>query len=146
MWYISTKVCKTSDIGVSGNLFGGTMMAWLDEAGATLACSLCCTPNMITLKMEEVLFKKPVKVGQHIRIYGKAERIGRTSLTLFLEARLFDFLLKEEDPVCSTRIIFVKINDEGTAIPIEEEIKEKIMKGRALRNSCKPYPKNTKTC
>jgi acyl-CoA thioesterase YciA len=127
MRYISTKVCKTSDIGVSGNLFGGTMMSWLDEAGATLACYLCCTPNMITLKMEEVVFKKPVKVGQHIRIFGQVERIGRTSLTLLVEARRFNFRDDDEDLVCSTRMIFVKINDEGTAIPIEDEIKSKII-------------------
>jgi acyl-CoA hydrolase len=33
MIYIATKVCKTGDIGVNGNLFGGIMMSWLDEAG-----------------------------------------------------------------------------------------------------------------
>jgi acyl-CoA thioesterase YciA len=127
--YISTKVCKTSDIGVHGNLFGGIMMSWLDEAGATLASFLCCTPNMITLKMEEVIFRKPVKGGDHIHILGNVERIGRTSLTLFIEARRFNFLSKETEPVCSTRIIYVKINDDGIAIPIEDEIKKKILSG-----------------
>lgn len=31
------------DIGVHGNLFGGTMMSWLDEAGAMLAANVCKT-------------------------------------------------------------------------------------------------------
>jgi acyl-CoA thioesterase YciA len=129
MIYISTKVCKTSDIGVNGNLFGGIMMSWLDEAGATLASYLCCTPNMITLKMEEVIFRKPVKGGDHIRILGNVERIGRTSLTLYLEAKRFNFASKETEPVCSTRIIYVKIDDTGVAVPIEEKIKKKILNG-----------------
>lgn len=126
MKYISTKVCKTSDIGVNGNLFGGTMLSWLDEAGATLASSLCCTPNMITLKMDEVIFTKPVKMGNHVRIYGKVEKIGRTSIVLFIEARRFDFDSSSEEVVCSTYMTFVKIDDEGRPVAISQEVKDKI--------------------
>ena len=34
MELISTHVCKVSDVGFHGNLFGGQMLAWLDEAAA----------------------------------------------------------------------------------------------------------------
>jgi acyl-CoA thioesterase YciA len=64
MELVSSQICKTSDIGIYNNLFGGKLLAWLDEAGGTYAASICCTPYMITLKMDEVLFKKPVK-GAH---------------------------------------------------------------------------------
>ena len=126
MVYISTKVCKTSDIGVKGNLFGGAMLSWLDEAGASLASYLCSTPNMITLKMDEVIFKQPVKMGQHIRIYGGITRIGTTSVTLLVEARRFNFISHQEETVCSTYETFVKIDDTGRAVAIEESIKEKL--------------------
>lgn len=125
MELISTKICKTSDIGINNNLFGGTMMAWLDEAGGTMASAVCCTPNMITLKIDEVLFKKPVKVNEHIRIYCRVERIGNTSISLYLEARRFDFAKHLEDLVVSTRAVFVKINKDGDPIPIDPEIREK---------------------
>lgn len=125
MQLISTKICKASDIGIYNNLFGGTMMSWLDEAGGTMASSICCTPNMITLKIDEVVFKKPVKVNEHIRIYGKADRIGNTSLSLYLEARRFNFEEKNEITVCSTRITFVHIDKNGKAISIDNTIKEK---------------------
>ena len=36
MELITTHVCKESNVGFHGNLFGGTMLAWLDEAGAAL--------------------------------------------------------------------------------------------------------------
>ncbi|MDD5508930.1 MAG: hotdog domain-containing protein [Bacteroidales bacterium] len=126
MVYISTKVCKTSDIGVKGNLFGGTMLSWLDEAGASLASYMCSTPNMITLKMDEVTFKKPVKMGHHIRIYGEVKRIGTSSITLLVEARRCDFPSRSEETVCSTYITFVKIDDDGRAVPIEASVKEMI--------------------
>jgi acyl-CoA thioesterase YciA len=119
MEYICTKLCKTSDIGINNNLFGGTMMSWLDEAGETMATTICHTPNMVTLKIEEVLFKKPVKVGEHIKIYGDMVRMGNTSITLYLEARRFDFDRDTEYLVVSTKAVFVKIDKDGNPTPIK---------------------------
>ena len=118
MKLISTKICKTSDIGVNENLFGGIMLSWLDEAGGIMAACVCKSPNVITLKMDEVLFKKPVKVKQHIRIYGKTEHIGHTSVSLYLEARRNDLESNEEEVVCSTKMLFVKIDQNGKPSPI----------------------------
>ena len=36
MKLITINICKTSDIGINNNLFGGTMLSWLDEAGAIM--------------------------------------------------------------------------------------------------------------
>jgi acyl-CoA thioesterase YciA len=133
MQLISTKICKTSDIGINDNLFGGMMLQWIDEAAGAMAASTCCTPNMITLKMEEVVFKKPVKVNQHIRIYGEVNQIGRTSISLTMEARRFDFEEHDESVVCSTKMLFVKIDNNGKASPINPEICEKIRKQKKLK-------------
>ncbi len=128
MQLISTKICKTSDIGINDNLFGGMMLQWIDEAAGAMAASTCCSPNMITLKMDEVVFKKPVKVNQHIRIYGEVNQIGRTSISLTMEARRFDFEEHDESVVCSTKMLFVKIDENGKASPINPEICEKLRK------------------
>ncbi len=126
MRLISTKICKTSDIGINNNLFGGRMLAWLDESAGTLAAEEACSQNMVTLKMDQVLFKKPVKVNDHIRIYGKVVNIGKSSIVLMLEARRFDFSNQLEDSVCSTTMTFVKLNNEGVPEEIKPEIRQKI--------------------
>ena len=113
MKLISTNICKTSDIGVNDNLFGGTMLSWLDEAGGIMASCVCSSNNVITLKMEEVLFKKPVKVKDHVRIYGKVRHIGNTSLKLSLEARTVNLIGNSEDLVCSTCVVYVNVDDQG---------------------------------
>ena len=129
MELISTKICKTSDIGVNDNLFGGTLLSWMDEAGGSYAGSKCCTPNMVTLKIDEVVFKKPVKVKEHIRIYGKVLGVGKSSIKLFMEARRVNFGNKShEQLVCSTQMLFIRINKNGNAIPIEEEVRINIVK------------------
>jgi len=122
---VSSQICKTGDIGIYNNLFGGKMLAWMDEAGGTYSAAVCCTPYMITLKMDEVVFKKPVKVNDHIRIYGEVKRMGNSSLTINLEARRFNFASHIEELVCSTTITFVRIDEYGQAVPIAADVKKK---------------------
>lgn len=119
MKLISTKLCKTSDIGVNDNLFGGIMLSWLDEAGGIIASNLACSNNMITLKMDEVLFKLPVRVKEQIRIYGKVDRMGKTSVSLYLEARRANLKDQSEQVVCSTKMVFVRIDQTGKPVSIQ---------------------------
>jgi acyl-CoA thioesterase YciA len=123
MHYVATKICRTSEIGLNGNLFGGTMLSWLDEAGAAFAGYLCRAPAMVTLKMEEVLFRRPVKISHHVRIYARVHKVGTSSVTIDVEARRFDFEKELEEIVCSTRMIYVKIDDQGNAVPIDERLR-----------------------
>ena len=127
MELIGTKVCKKGDIGVHDNLFGGIMLCWIDEAAVSMATSVCHTPNMVTLKIHEVFFKSPVKVNNQIKIYGSVASIGNTSITLDIEARRFSVYTHEETLVCSTKIVFVRIDDDGRPIPISKSKKAKIM-------------------
>lgn len=111
------------DIGVHGNLFGGTLMSWIDEAAASYATEYCHTPNMVTVKVGELLFKKPLRAGQHVRIYGVVTYLGTTSITLTIEVRRYSLYSAEEVVVCVTSITFVRIDDDGTPTPIGETIR-----------------------
>jgi acyl-CoA thioesterase YciA len=113
----------TLDIGVNNSLFGGNMLSLLDEAAAAYSCQICDTPRMVTKKMEEVVFDNPVKVGNIIKIYGEVEKIGTTSITLRMEARKHSVYTGDEKIVCSTKVVFVRIDDEGQPVPISERVK-----------------------
>ena len=120
-----TKVCMTKDIGVHGNLFGGIMLSWIDEAAVAMSNRICKSPNMVTRKMTEILFERPVKVGYSINIYGKPVSMGNTSLALDIEARRYNVYTEQEEVVCTTTIVFVRIDEEGNKIPIAGEVKRK---------------------
>src|SRR5882757_2150035 len=111
MKLITKKICMAKDIGIHGNVFGGLLMCWIDEAAAAFATEYCCTPNMVTLRVGELIFKRPLKSGNHIRIYGEVVSLGNTSLTLQVEARKFNLYSAEEMVVCTTSITFVRIDD-----------------------------------
>ena len=72
---ITTYFCKSSQVGYHGNLFGGRMLAWLDEAG--------------------------------------------------LEARRHSVYNGTQKVVCTTDMVFVRIDGDGEAIPISEKVKRK---------------------
>lgn len=115
----------TKDIGVHGNMFGGIMMSWIDEAASVMACQVCHTPNMVTLKLEESIFHKKVKVGFLIKIYGKVNRIGTTSITLDIKAKKRSVYSGEEEDVLVTRVTFVRIDEDGSPTPIASSVRER---------------------
>lgn len=125
MKLITKKICMGKDIGIHGNVFGGILMSWIDEAAAAFATEYCSTPNMVTLRVGELIFKKPLKSGNHIRVYGEVDNLGHTSITLKIEARKFNLYSGEETVVCTTTITFVRIDEDGMPTPIGETIRRR---------------------
>ncbi len=123
MQLISTHLCKMQNVGFHGNLFGGTMLSWLDEAGGSYAAEVCQTPRVVTVKLTEVEFKKPVRPGQIIKIYGKVLKIGNCSIIVKLEARRHSPYNGSQKVVCSTEMTFVRIDGDGEPVAIQENIK-----------------------
>lgn len=115
----------TSDIGVHGNLFGGKLMAWVDEAAGAFAAEYCRTPHMVTIRVGEFIFTKPLKQSNQVRIYGEIEHIGNTSITMNIEARRLNVYTGKETLACATSITYVHIDDSGESIPISDVVKEK---------------------
>ena len=125
MRLISSHVCKTSNVGFHGNLFGGMMLSWLDEAGAIFACEVCDTPRMVTKAIAGVTFQKPVRPGQIIKIYGQVRGVGNRSIIINLEARRHSVYNGSQRTVLTTDMTFVRIDGDGEAIPISEKVKNK---------------------
>jgi acyl-CoA thioesterase YciA len=116
---VSTHICKTQNLGMHGNLFGGVMLSWLDEAGAAFTAQVCGTPKMVTKSISEVVFQKPVRAGQIIKIYADVIRIGISSITIRLEARRHSVYNGSQRNVVSVDMVFVRIDGDGEPVPIK---------------------------
>ena len=125
MRHITTHPIKKSDLGFHGNLFGGKLLAWMDAAGAGFAAEMCDTPRMVTKAIDQCIFNKPAKEGQLLKIYGGISKIGKTSITLNLEARSHSVYDGHQTVILSTDMVFVRIDEQGDAIPISDRVKEK---------------------
>jgi acyl-CoA thioesterase YciA len=125
MELITTTIMKKSDEGVHGNIFGGTLMSLIDDSAASYAAQICDTPRIVTIKIDELLFKSPVKVGSLLKVYGRVEKFGTTSIKLYIEVRKHNVHTGKQDAVTQTFITFVRIDGDGKAIPIHQHVKER---------------------
>ena len=125
---ISTHPIKKSDLGFHGNLFGGTLLKYIDSDASGLAMQLCDSPMVVTKSLNECVFHKPGKEGQLLKIYGSPLSIGNTSLTLYLEARSHSVYTGKQTVLLTTNITFVRIDEEGNPIPISDRARNRIEK------------------
>ena len=120
---LSTHPVKKSDLGFHGNLFGGKLLSWVDAAVAAYAMEKCRSQNMITIALDECVFRKPAKEKQLIKIYAEMFKIGNTSATFRIQARAYNVFRGDETILLETNMTFVRVDDEGMPIPISEQVK-----------------------
>jgi acyl-CoA thioesterase YciA len=128
MELLNTHPIKKSDLGFHGNLFGGKLLAWIDAAAAGYSMQLCDSPRMVTVSIDKCFFEKPAKEGQLLKIYGYPSKLGNTSVSLYMEARAHNVYTGNQVVVLKTHIRFVRIDEEGNPIPINERGRNKIAK------------------
>ena len=73
-----------ADANGNGDIFGGWIMAQVDIAGAVLPARIA-KGRIVTVAVNEFIFKQPVSVSDLLSFYAKVERIGRTSVTVNVE-------------------------------------------------------------
>jgi acyl-CoA thioesterase YciA len=120
---ITTHPIKKSDLGFHGNLFGGKLLALLDGAAAAYAMEVCHNRRMVTVCIDQCIFKKPAKEGMLLKVYAKVDKVGNTSINLYVEARTFNVYTHDEEVVLSTNITFVRIDEDGNPIPISDKVR-----------------------
>ena len=100
-------------------------MSLIDDSAASYAAQICDTPRIVTIKIDELIFKSPVKVGSLLKIYGRVEKFGTTSIKLYIEVRKHNVHTGKQEAVTQTYITFVRIDGDGRAIPIHEHVKDR---------------------
>ena len=70
-----------ADCNASGDIFGGWVMAQVDLAGAVLPARRV-RGRMVTVAVNEFIFKQAVKVGDILSFFSRIVRVGRTSVTV----------------------------------------------------------------
>ncbi|WP_459782508.1 hotdog domain-containing protein, partial [Photobacterium sp. R1] len=64
-----------ADTNANGDIFGGWIMSQLDLAGAILAKEIS-RGKVVTVSVDNIVFKAPVGVGDVVCCYGECNRIG----------------------------------------------------------------------
>ena len=70
------------DTNSQGTVFGGIILSYIDMAGAIEAHRRTMMARFVTMAMREVIFHKPVFVGDLVSFYAETLRVGTTSITV----------------------------------------------------------------
>jgi acyl-CoA thioesterase YciA len=83
---------------------------------------------MVTISIDKCFFEKPAKEGQLVKIYGVPNKVGSSSITIYMECRAHNVYTGEQRVVLRTHIKFVRIDEDGNPIPISDRAKNRINK------------------
>ncbi len=109
-----------ADANAAGDIFGGWVMAQMD-----LACGIRAAERaggrVVTAAVNEMFFARPMKVGDTLCIYTAIDRVGRTSMTLNVEAWAQRYLTKNREKVTHAKFVMVALDNEGKPTPVPVE-------------------------
>ncbi len=109
-----------ADTNANGDIFGGWLLSQMDVGGGVFAAKVAKS-RTVTVAIEAMNFRKAVYVGDLVSVYAHLVRIGRTSMTVRLEAWVLR--RKEEQPILVTdgNFTYVSIDDDGRPQPIKRD-------------------------
>jgi len=87
MRFHTRKWVKPEDLNPNGTLFGGKLLAWIDEELALYSIIQLENSRIVTKHMSEINFRSSAKQGDIVEIGIDVVRFGTTSITLKCEVR-----------------------------------------------------------
>ena len=110
-----------ADTNANGDIFGGWLLSQMDIGGGVFASKLA-NSRTVTVAIEAMNFRKAVYVGDLVSVYSNLVRVGRTSITVHLEAWV---LRRQEERhlirVTDGNFTYVSIDDRGQSQPVRRD-------------------------
>lgn len=130
-------------------IFGGVVMSWIDIAAAMCASRHSGRP-VVTVHIDSINFKEPIKIGHHVYIMAKISYVGKSSMEI-------EVIVKSENPytgdsrITTTAFLtFVAVDEFGKPVPVNplkvetEEDKKRYNEAKKRAENRKKLLKNTK--
>ena len=114
MQFHSRKLIKPQDLNAHGTLFGGSLLAWIDEEAAIFVSCQLGKGNIVTKYMSEINFVNSAKLGEVIEIGMETVKFGRTSITVKCEVRN---KFTKDTIITIDTIVFVHVDQFGRPMP-----------------------------
>jgi acyl-CoA hydrolase len=107
-----------NDANAYGTMFGGKLMAMMDELGA-IAASNYAQKQVVTVSTDAIVFKQPVSIGDRINTQARVVWVGRTSMIVKLDVFAENMALGRERRHCTTaHFSYVALDKEGKPIKV----------------------------
>lgn len=120
---VTTKVVLPNDTNQLNNLFGGQLLAWMDEIAAVSA-HRHCRRVVVTVAINNVAFKSPIKMGDIVTLEAKVSRAFTSSMEIFIDVFVEDRITGVKSKSNEAIYNFVAVDQNGSPIEVPELIPE----------------------
>lgn len=128
------------------SIFGGVVMSWIDMAAAMVAERHSNRP-VVTVHIDDISFKAPIKIGDHVLIKASLNYVGKTSMLVGVKVVAENPFTGITRHTTTAYLVFVALDDIGkplqvrAVIPETEEEKRRFEEGWARIESMKKKKK-----
>ncbi len=110
-------IAMPSDTNPDGDMFGGWILSQMDLAAYVHARRLA-KHKVVTVAIDNIVFHRPVFVGDCLECYARVEKTGRSSITVKVEAYVERRDSQAKDKVTEGSFVFVSIGSDRKPTPI----------------------------
>ncbi|APY00283.1 acyl-CoA thioesterase [Lacinutrix venerupis] len=114
MRFHTRKWVKPEDLNPNGTLFGGRLLAWIDEEAALYTVVQLNNSKIVTKYMSEINFNSKAVEGDIVEIGMEVKKFGKSSITLKCEVRN---MMTRETIITVEDIIMVNLDENGKPKP-----------------------------
>ena len=107
-----------ADTNANGDIFGGWLLSQMDVAGGIFV-NKTVRQRSVTVAIEAMTFRKPVYVGDVVSVYTDILRVGRTSITVRVEAWVSRSNGSQMILVTDGTFTYVAIDESGMPTPVK---------------------------
>lgn len=120
---ISTHLVLPNDTNMLNNLFGGTLMAWMDEI-ASVSAHRQCKRVTVTASVNNVSFKWPIPLGAIVTLEAKVSRSFTSSMEVVVDVFVEDRVSGKRRLSNQAIFNFVAVDQHGSPIEVPKTIPE----------------------
>jgi uncharacterized protein (TIGR00369 family) len=100
-----------------GNVHGGWIMKLVDEAGA-LACMRHAQRRVVTVAIDSMVFRQPIRIGDLIILNAEVTYAGRTSMEAEVQVQAENPVTGERIHTNTAYLVYVALDDDGDPVPV----------------------------
>ena len=120
---VTTKVVLPNETNTLGKLFGGELLAWMDEIAA-ISAGRHSRGNVVTASINNVSFNVPIALADTVTLEAKVSRAFRSSMEVIIDVWVEDKKTGELQHCNQAIFTFVSIDKDGNTIEVPEIIPE----------------------
>lgn len=111
---VNRRLVMSKDLNGANKLFGGTILAWIDEQAYIEVIALLKTNNVVTKFISEIEFISGAQVGDVVEIKTRFKKAGKSSVTLKVEVCNFT---TQKSIATVNEIVMVNVDELGQPKP-----------------------------